>query len=116
RKVRTLVGNYQLLSQFWALYLPWHGSIAFTLVSHKLFRLLAPMALCLLLAISALLAPRSSFYLAALVAQVVLYALGLLGIASAPARRSRVTNACGTFCLLNGAALIAFVHVLRHGP
>ena len=43
--------------------------------------------------------------------------LGLAGITSAACRRRlRLANACGTFCLLNGAALLAFLHVLRHGP
>jgi cellulose synthase/poly-beta-1,6-N-acetylglucosamine synthase-like glycosyltransferase len=117
RKVRTLVGNYQLITQFWRLYLPWRGTLAFTLLSHKVCRLLIPLALLLLLGSSAVLAPASPLYLGALLGQLGIYGLGLLGLASAGSRRRlRLANACGTFCLLNGAALMAFIHVLRHGP
>jgi cellulose synthase/poly-beta-1,6-N-acetylglucosamine synthase-like glycosyltransferase len=117
RKVRTLVGNYQLLTQFWPLYLPWRGRLAFTLISHKLCRLFVPLALLGVLAGTAALAPASDFHLAALAGQAALYGLGLASIVSSPLRqRVRLANACGTFCMLNWAALLALVHVLRHGP
>jgi biofilm PGA synthesis N-glycosyltransferase PgaC len=117
RKVRTLVGNYQLLAQFWRLYLPWRGSLAFTLVSHKLCRLFTPLALAGVLAASAALASHSPVYAAALGIQASVYTLGLIGILSGPSRRRlRVANVCGTFCMLNGAAIMALVHVIRHGP
>jgi cellulose synthase/poly-beta-1,6-N-acetylglucosamine synthase-like glycosyltransferase len=116
RKVRTLVGNYQLLSQFWPLYLPWRGRLAFTLISHKLCRLFIPLALVTLFVASAALATTHAFYLLAFLAQAVLYGAGGLGLAQAAWRRSRLVNACGAFCMLNWAALVALVHVLRHGP
>jgi cellulose synthase/poly-beta-1,6-N-acetylglucosamine synthase-like glycosyltransferase len=116
RKVRTLVGNYQLLSQFWPLYLPWRGKLAFTLISHKLCRLFIPLALAALFAASAALAASHPVYLAALIAQALLYGAGIAGLARAAWRRSRLVNACGAFCMLNWAALVALFHVLRHGP
>lgn len=116
RKVRTLVGNYQLLSQFWPLYLPWRGRLAFTLISHKLCRLFIPLALVTLFVASAALATTHAFYLLAFLAQAALYGAGGLGLAQAAWRRSRLVNACGAFCMLNWAALVALVHVLRHGP
>jgi cellulose synthase/poly-beta-1,6-N-acetylglucosamine synthase-like glycosyltransferase len=116
RKVRTLVGNYQLLSQFWPLYLPWRGRLAFTLISHKLCRLFIPLALLTLFVASAVLAPQHPFYTLAFLAQFGLYGAGCLGLARAAWRRSRLVNACGAFCMLNWAALVALVHVLRHGP
>lgn len=116
RKVRTLVGNYQLLSQFWPLYLPWRGRLAFTLISHKLCRLFIPLALLTLFVASGALAPHHPFYLLAFLAQFGLYGAGCLGLAQAAWRRSRLVNACGAFCMLNWAALVAMVHVLRHGP
>jgi len=55
-------------------------------------------------------------YAAALSLQTFLYALGTTGIFSAWARRhSRLINACGTFCLLNLAALMALGNVLVRG-
>lgn len=116
RKVRTLVGNYQLLTQFWPLYLPWRGSLAFTLISHKLCRLVIPLALAVLLIASAFLAGFNWFFAAALVAQVALYGAGIAGLLHAAWRRSRLVAVCGAFCMLNWAALVALVHVIRHGP
>lgn len=116
RKVRTLVGNYQLLSQFWPLYLPWKGKLAFTLISHKLCRLFIPLALTLLFIASAILAMEQPWYLPVLFGQLALYGAGCLGLLRAAWRRSRLVNACGAFCMLNWAALVAMFHVLRHGP
>lgn len=116
RKVRTLVGNYQLLSQFWPLYMPWRGKLAFTLISHKLCRLFIPMALLVILIASAALATTHWFYTAALLAQLTIYGAGLAGLLQATWRRSRLVTVCGAFCMLNWAALVAFFHVLRHGP
>ncbi len=116
RKVRTLVGNYQLLSQFWPMYLPWRGRTAFALICHKVCRLFIPLALATLYVASVALALTHPIYMVALVGQTALYAAGGAGIAFAVLRRSRVVNACGAFCMLNWAALVALVHVLRHGP
>ncbi len=115
RKVRTLVGNYQLLSQFWPLYLPHRGLLAFTLISHKLCRLFIPLALAALLVASAALV-REPFFAVLLLAQAAFYAAGGMGLARSAWRRSRLVNACGAFCMLNWAALVALFHVLRHGP
>lgn len=116
RKVRTLVGNYQLLSQFWPLYLPWRGRLAFTLISHKLCRLFIPIALALIFVASFPLAAEQPAHLPLVMAQVALYAAGGLGLARSAWRRSRLVNACGAFCMLNWAALVAMAHVMRHGP
>jgi cellulose synthase/poly-beta-1,6-N-acetylglucosamine synthase-like glycosyltransferase len=45
RKVRTLAGNYQLLTRLPELLLPWRNPIFFQFVSHKLGRLVVPWAL-----------------------------------------------------------------------
>jgi len=116
RKVRTLVGNYQLLTQFWPLYLPWRGKLAFTLISHKLCRLFIPVALAVLLAASAALAASHPFFMGMLIGQTTMYSAGALGLARAEWRRFRLVNACGAFCMLNWAALVALFHVFRHGP
>ncbi|MFN3653451.1 MAG: glycosyltransferase family 2 protein [Armatimonadota bacterium] len=116
RKVRTLVGNYQLLSQFWQMYLPWRGSTAFSLLSHKVCRLFIPLALAALFLSAAVAGAAHPFYVVAALAQTAFYLAGTLGIAFAAMRRSRLVNACGAFCMLNWAALVALVHVLRHGP
>lgn len=115
RKVRSLVGNYQLLFRFWRLFCPWHGRTALSLVSHKLCRLLVPLALLAMVVTSATLFGRP-LYAAALSLQSSLYALGIAGILSGWARRhSRLINACCTFCLLNLAALMAMGNFLVRG-
>jgi cellulose synthase/poly-beta-1,6-N-acetylglucosamine synthase-like glycosyltransferase len=117
RKVRSLTGNYQLLARFWPLFCPWRGRVAFSLVSHKLCRLLVPVAL-LALAGASLAQFRNPVFEAALVLQACLYCLGAAGSFSTRARRhSRLANACAAFCLLNLAALMALVGlIVRGGP
>jgi len=115
RKVRSLVGNYQLLARFWRLFCPWRGRVALSLVSHKLCRLLVPLALLAAVVTSACMFGKP-IYAAALSLQTSLYTLGIAGILSGWARRhSRLINACGTFCLLNLAALMALGNFLVRG-
>jgi poly-beta-1,6-N-acetyl-D-glucosamine synthase len=116
RKVRSLTGNYQLLIQFWPLFCPWRGRVAFSLLSHKICRLLVPVAL-VGVAVSSAWLFAWPLYAAAVSLQTSLYAMGAAGILSGWARRhSRLINVCGTFCLLNLAALMALVNLVRRGP
>lgn len=108
RKVRTLTGNYQLLQLA-----PWllssENRIRFEFISHKLTRLIVPFALLALLIASMFL--HHPFYRAALVAQLVLYALSLaalVGIKIGPL--SRIADPARTFVVLNSAAMVAFVN------
>lgn len=110
RKVRTLGGNYQLLQLA-----PWllghENSIRFEFVSHKLTRLVVPFALLGLL-ISSMFLPHP-FYRAALVAQLVFYALSLAalgGFRIGPL--TLVADAARTFVVLNSAAMVAFVNFI----
>jgi poly-beta-1,6-N-acetyl-D-glucosamine synthase len=48
RKVRTLMGNYQIMAQLPQLLLPWRNPIFFQFLSHKVGRLLVPHALVVL--------------------------------------------------------------------
>ena len=106
RKVRTLTGNYQLLQLA-----PWlltrSNPIRFEFVSHKLFRLAVPFALsATLVACLFLTAP---IYRAALLLQLVFYALALLAILQ-PRHwaLARMADAAFTFVVLNAAAMVAF--------
>lgn len=108
RKVRTLSGNYQLLQLA-----PWllgsKNPIRFEFVSHKLSRLIVPLALLLLLVSSALL--PSPFYRAALWGQIAFYAMSLLGMARVQLGPvSRLADAARTFVVLNSAAMVAMVN------
>jgi poly-beta-1,6-N-acetyl-D-glucosamine synthase len=108
RKVRTLSGNYQLLQ-----IAPWllgsENAIRFEFVSHKLMRLFIPFALLTCLCTSAFL--PGPFYRTVLAAQVMFYALSLVGMARIRTGLfSRLGDAAYTFVVLNTAALVAFAN------
>jgi biofilm PGA synthesis N-glycosyltransferase PgaC len=106
RKVRTLSGNYQLLTRLPAALLPWRNPIWLQFVSHKLLRLVVPWALLALLASSAALA--GSLYRVVFVAQVLFYLVALAGLSGEASRRSRLVSAASSFLVLNAAAWLAF--------
>ncbi len=108
RKVRTLSGNYQLLQLA-----PWllrgANPIRFEFVSHKLLRLIVPLALAALLVASLLL--HAPVYRVTLALQSAFYGLSLLAMAkfrNGPV--ARVADAAFTFVLLNTAAVVAFAN------
>ena len=106
RKVRTLSGIYQLLElQPWLL----SGSnpMRFEFVSHKLFRLAVPFAICALLISSFFL--QAPIYRGVLTLQLAFYSLSvwrLLSRKTSPL--TRFADVAFTFVLLNAAALVAF--------
>lgn len=106
RKVRTLCGNFQLLTLCPAALLPWRNPVWLQLISHKLLRLVVPWALLLLLTSNVFL--PSPLYRIALAMQVALYLLGLLGLQRDRRPRFAFTIAASSFLLLNGAALVSF--------
>jgi poly-beta-1,6-N-acetyl-D-glucosamine synthase len=77
RKVRTLTGNYQLLTQLPELLVPSRNPIFFQFISHKIGRLLVPYAL-LALFVSNLFIARG-IYTLTLSAQVMWYAFAAIG-------------------------------------
>jgi len=108
RKVRTLVGNYQIFNRAsWAIR-PWKSKIAFLMISHKLLRLLVPFALIGVF-FSCLLGPL--ILLPILIFQVIFYGLAGYGFLSHKRdnQPGRLFTAPMTFCLLNAAALRAWV-------
>jgi poly-beta-1,6-N-acetyl-D-glucosamine synthase len=108
RKVRTLSGNYQLLQLA-----PWllrsENPIRFEFISHKLLRLVVPLALLVALIASAFVA--QPFYRALLVAQLAFYVLSLLAMTRVKLGPiARLGDAAYTFVVLNTAALVAFAN------
>jgi hypothetical protein len=79
RKVRTLAGNFQILTLEPRLLLPWTNPVWFQYVSHKLGRLIVPYAMLALIASNMVVAQRSVIYAAALAAQCVFYLLAAYG-------------------------------------
>ena len=109
RKVRTLSGNYQLV-QFAPWLLGGENPIRFEFVSHKLLRLAVPIALAVILLVSALL--RAPLYRLIFTGQVIFYALSLMSLARIGRRwiLAPIADAAGTFVLLNGAAVVALAN------
>ena len=108
RKVRTLSGNYQLLQLA-----PWllssENPIRFEFISHKLLRLVVPLALVVVLVACALI--QQPFYRCLLVAQLAFYVLSLLALTRVKLGPvGRLGDASFTFVVLNTAALVAFAN------
>jgi len=110
RKLRTLVGNYQLLQLApWILTRP--NPVRWQFVGHKLLRLLAPFALVGMLVSTLWL--RKDVYELALVLQLVFYALA--GLRLSPGKFgfvSRLSDVSLAFLVLNSAAALAFLYFI----
>ncbi|HWH56212.1 MAG TPA: glycosyltransferase family 2 protein [Terriglobales bacterium] len=110
RKVRTLVGNYQILQ-----IAPWlltaSNPLLFEFVCHKLLRLIVPFALIVAFLTSMFL--NAPFYRAAFAVQVIGYLLaGLGGLRTRLGILSRLANVALTFVVLNAAAAVAFFYFI----
>jgi cellulose synthase/poly-beta-1,6-N-acetylglucosamine synthase-like glycosyltransferase len=106
RKVRTLSGNFQLLTRFPGALLPWRNPVWLQWLSHKLLRLLVPWALLAMLAISAIL--PGPLFLIAFRLQIIGYVIGLSGLFPSVPRHLRPAGAAASFLVLNAAAWLAF--------
>lgn len=107
RRVRTLVGNWELLRLMPELLSPVRNPIFVRYVSHKLLRVLTP-ALCLLMTVAGVLA-QGVVYNTAAFGMVALYGLGVLGIL-VPFRPLAVPSA---FVLLHTAGISAMLRPRR---
>lgn len=110
RKVRTLSGNYQLVQLA-----PWllgrRNPLRFEFISHKLLRLVVPLALAAVFVSSALL--PGPVYRIALGLQVAFYGLSLIALPQWKlGPLGRLADASLTFLVLNTAALVALANFL----
>lgn len=115
RKIRTIAGNYQLVTLRPGLMNPARNPIWLQFVSHKLLRLIVPFFLAAALAANFVLAPQSTGYQLLLVTQLMLYIAALLGILLPAAQRLRLIRVPTTFLLLNWFAVLGLVSFARHG-
>jgi cellulose synthase/poly-beta-1,6-N-acetylglucosamine synthase-like glycosyltransferase len=106
RKVRTLAGNWQLLSLQPSLLLPWSNPCWWRFMSHKIMRLIVPLALILLFCSGALL--QGPVYRTATGLQCLLYAMALAGLFVPVLRTMRIISLCYFFLVMNAAALGGF--------
>ncbi len=106
RKLRTLVGNFQLMAACPGLLLPWKNPVWLQFISHKAMRLVTPWALLLMLITSGLIG--TLFYQIAFGCQLVGLAAGVIGMTSRFGAERRFFSAAGSFLLLHFAAWLAF--------
>lgn len=106
RKVRTLAGNWQLMSFLPILLAPWKNPCCWRFVSHKLLRLIVPIALVALVVSSALL--DGLLYRCATWFQLFFYGISALGGAVPATRNNRVVNLSYFFLIMNVVALAGF--------
>lgn len=112
RKVRTLAGNYQAMSLCPGLIKPWANRLYLQFMSHKVFRLIAPVALVGLLVTN--LAHMGGWYTVFLMVQAAGYVMALTGWwLSKIGVRERITGAAFTFCLLNYAAVMGAIQFFK---
>lgn len=109
RKTRTLAGNFQLFLRHRELYNPFRNRILLQMISHKLFRLIVPLALFCAFTANAFLL-KAPFYRITFVVQLLLY-LSAISWALVPQRCSkfrRLLSIPHTFLMLNAAVLVGF--------
>jgi hypothetical protein len=106
RKVRTLAGNFQLMTRLPAVLLPWRNRLWWQFVSHRALRLVVPWALLAMLIVAAVL--PGAFYRFAFWSQAGFYLVGLAGCWPVVAARSRLASGIASFLVLNAAAWVGF--------
>jgi biofilm PGA synthesis N-glycosyltransferase PgaC len=107
RKVRTLAGNFQLLTRLpAAALLPWANRVWWQWISHKILRLAVPWAL-LGLFVSCFFLTNEGYQIFFWV-QTAAYGLGVLGLIPPLGRNIKLLGAAASFLVLNAAAWLAF--------
>lgn len=114
RKVRTLAGNFQLIRRYLSFLLPWKNAIAWQFISHKVMRLLAPLALAIALVSNALLVGEGQLFVFMLCAQVFCYALAAIGAMVPMMNKIRLVRFAGAFVSLNWFVVLGFVEFLSN--
>ncbi|MGV3661596.1 MAG: glycosyltransferase family 2 protein [Prosthecobacter sp.] len=111
RKLRTLVGNYQMLERYPAWLLPWRNRLWWQLFSHKYLRLFVPWLLLAVIVLTLLLAHTWPGRVL-LFAQVACYGAAFLGMAMPQVRVRALTIPAG-FVMLQLSCFMAFFAYLR---
>ena len=116
RKVRTLAGNFQLITKHPELLNPWKNSIVIHFISHKLMRLIAPFALLTALVTNTFLVLLHDAFLfkVTLALQAFCYAIALIGIILPQMKKSVVFRLPVAFLSLNWFVVLGLVEYLSN--
>lgn len=112
RKLRTLVGNYQMIERYPAWLVPWGNRLWWHLISHKYLRLAAPWLL-VIVAVLSLLAPSGALITAIRWAQAACYSLAAAGLIFRGSKSKLLAIPAG-FVLLQWSAMRALTAFLAH--
>lgn len=112
RKLRTLVGNFQMIERYPAWMLPWQNRLSWMLISHKYLRLLVPWLMIAALVLSVIGAGQP-FVRVMLILQVLCYAAGVLG-SVVKGIQSRFVSIPAGFLLLQASCFMAFFAYVGH--
>jgi len=113
RKVRTITHGLSVLFTHAGLMNPLrYPMFSWQLISHKLFRWIAPVATLSLFVSNFFLWRAAPFYRLTLVLQVGLCLMGLAGLAVVGLRRFRALELAGFFLLVNAAGVVAWIKFL----
>jgi glycosyltransferase involved in cell wall biosynthesis len=111
RKVRTLAGNYQLVSLApWVL--SWRNRVLFQLVSHKLMRLVVPYLFVLLLLSATVLGMNSNGWLVVAAMQWGFWLMALIGLRVRIPGIHKLAAPAGALLVLNAAAVVGLYKFL----
>lgn len=113
RKIRTLAGNFQLITLLPEVLSPWANPIFFRFFWHKIARLFMPVCLFAALLANGILATHSTFYLILLILHTGLYLLPLATMLWRPLGRLRVVRICVAMLWLNAFVVLGFRAFLR---
>ncbi|MCH8083878.1 MAG: glycosyltransferase family 2 protein [Myxococcales bacterium] len=112
RKIRTVRRGIAVLAAYRELLHPRFGRAALALWGHKVARFTSPFALLGILAGSALAAAESGLAATLLIAQLLVYALGVLALTVREVGAHSIPRLAGFFLLVNAAILVAWVYHL----
>ncbi|HBY01491.1 MAG TPA: hypothetical protein DEG92_02940 [Rikenellaceae bacterium] len=108
RKVRTLAGNWQLLSRTPEIFNPIRFGVFWRLLSHKIFRLLIPF--WLMIAFISCMCVDGAMYKTLAAVQLVFYGAAILTYFWSRLQHNRVLKLVCFFCVLNAAAFVGFLY------
>ena len=114
RKVRTLAGNFQLLKLKPALLNPAKNPIVWQFVSHKILRLIVPLAMLVALTTSAILAEVHWVFAVVLGLQVLGYSLACLPDPALSFIGFRPARAIRVFLVMHWFVVLGFVEFLSN--
>lgn len=110
RKVRTLAGNFQLISLFEGLLNPWRNPLWGRFVAHKMLRLACPVALLVaLLSHSVLAWAEPGFYRWSWFVHMIGYIALLAALAIPALQRNKILRLAVTFAHLNVFVVLGFL-------